>query len=261
VAQHPFLAGPHPRAMAHRGWHTGGTAGLENTLVAFTRAVAEGYAYVETDAQATADGHVVLHHDLTLGRTTTSEGAVGRLTLREVGEVLVGGREPVPTLREVLTALPGVRLNLDLKTDAAVLPVLAVLEATDAWHRVCLASFSESRLERVRRLAGRRLLTALGPRSVAALRARSVLPVALPATGLPRGDVVQVPVGVPGVRLVDRRLVHEAHRGGREVHVWTVDDRTSMVRLLDLGVDGIITDAPDVLQEVLEVRGERRHGA
>jgi glycerophosphoryl diester phosphodiesterase len=138
--------------------------------------------------------------------------------------------------------------------------VLAVLEATGAWHRVCLASFSESRLERVRRLAGRRVLTALGPRSVAALRARSVLPVALPAAGLPRGDVVQVPVGVPGVRLVDRRLVHEAHRGGREVHVWTVDDRASMVRLLDLGVDGIITDAPDVLREVLEVRGQRRHG-
>lgn len=255
MAPHPFLAGPHPRAMAHRGWHTGLLTGLENTLAAFTRAVEEGYAYVETDAQATADGHVVLHHDLTLGRTTTAEGAVGRLGLTEVRQVLVGGREPVPTLREVLAALPGVRLNIDLKTDATVLPVLAALEAADAWHRVCLASFSEPRLARVRRLAGPRLLTALGPRSVAALRARSVLPVGLPRAGLPHGGVVQVPVGVPGLRLVDRRLVHEAHRGGREVHVWTIDDRATMARLLEVGVDGLITDAPDVLREVLDVRG------
>lgn len=241
--------------MAHRGWHTGAMAGLENTLAAFTRAVEEGYTYVETDAQATADGHVVLHHDRTLGRTTAGEGAVGGLTLREIGDGLVGGREPVPTLREVLDALPGVRLNIDLKTDAAVRPVLAVLESTDAWHRVCLSSFSESRLARVRRLVGPRLLTALGPLSVAALRARSVLPFSLPATGLPHGEVVQVPVGVPGFRLVDRRLLREAHRTGREVHVWTVDDRSEVERVLDLGVDGIITDAPDVLREVLDIRG------
>lgn len=241
--------------MAHRGWHTGTMAGLENTLAAFTRAVEEGYAYVETDAQATADGHVVLHHDRTLGRTTAGDGTVGGLTLRELGDELVGGREPIPTLREVLDALPGVRLNIDLKTDAAVLPVLAVLEVTGAWHRVCLASFSESRLARLRRLVGPRLLTALGPRSVAALRARSVLPLSLPATGPPPGDVVQVPVGVPGLRLVDRRLLREAHRTGREVHVWTVDDRSEVERLLDLGVDGVITDAPDVLREVLDIRG------
>ena len=241
--------------MAHRGWHTGTTVGLENTLVAFTRAVEEGYAYVETDAQATADGHVVLHHDRTLGRTTAGPGTVGGLTLRELGNELVGGREPIPTLREVLEALPGVRLNIDLKTDAAVRPVLAVLEATGAWHRVCLSSFSESRLARVRRLVGPRLLTALGPRSVAALRARSVLPLSLAAAGPPHGDVVQVPLGVPGLRLVDRRLLREAHRTGREVHVWTVDDRSEVERVLDLGVDGIITDAPDVLREILGARG------
>lgn len=244
--------------MAHRGWHTDALTGLENTVRAFARAASEGYSYVETDARVTADGTVVLHHDPFLGRTTGANALISDLTLAEVQTLAVGGREPVPTLAEALAALPHTRFNVDLKVEAAVRPVLTDLEDADAWDRVCLASFSEPRLNRLRDLAGPRLFTGLGPRSVAALRARSVLPVPLPARGLPRGDVVQVPPGTGLVRLVDRRLLAQAHRTGREVHVWTIDDRARMHQLLDLGVDGIVTDAPDVLREVLDRRGSWR---
>lgn len=248
---HPFLDAPRPRAMAHRGWHTGALAGLENTMAAFRRAVAEGYDYVETDARVTADGVVLAHHDATLVRTCGVARSIAGSTAAQLRRVRVGGRQPVPSLAEVLDALPDTRFNIDLKTDEVTVPLLRVLDELDAWHRVCLASFSERRLARARHLAGPWLLTSLGPASVAALRARSVLPVGLPRGGLPVGGVVQVPAGVRGMRLVDRRLIAEAHRGGREVHVWTVDDPERMRALLRLGVDGIITDAPDVLHRVL----------
>lgn len=241
--------------MAHRGWHTGELTGLENTLAAFVRAAAEGYAYVETDAQATADGAVVLHHDATLTRTTGVAAPVVQLSLPEVRRALVGGQEPVPTLDEVLRALPHTRFNIDLKTDAVVDPLLRLLNVHEAWDRVCLASFSDSRLARVRRLTRGRVLTSLGPASVGALRVRSLLPVGLPARGPPSGQLVQVPAGARWLPLVDHRFLAQAHRSGREVHVWTVDSPTRMHALLELGVDGIITDAPEVLREVLDTRG------
>ncbi len=256
--RHPFLDGPYPRAMAHRGWHIGNLAGMENTLSAFVRAVDEGYAYVETDAHTSADGVVVLHHDLGLARTTGGAGHLATLSAAELSGLLVAGREPVPTLAEVLLALPRTRFNIDVKADSTVRPLLTVLSDTDSWDRVCVAAFSEPRLRQLRRLAGPRLLTSLGPTSVAALRVRALLPVGMPTTGLPVGDVAQVPVGAWGLRVVDRRFVGEVHHGSREVHMWTVNEAALMHGLLDRGVDGVITDAPDVLREVLESRGQWR---
>lgn len=254
---HPYLSGRHPRAMAHRGWHTGDLAGCENTLAAFTRAVAEGYQHVETDARATADGTAVLHHDATLGRTTSGSGPLAATSTAALAGVRVAGREPVPTLAETLAALPRTRLNVDVKSDDAVVPVLEAVAAADAWDRVCLAAFSGARLARLRRLAGPRLCTALAPAEVLALRVRSVsllaLPRRRPGPGAP--SCAQVPPGAGPARLVDRRFVAQAHRHGLEVHAWTVDDRAQLVRLLDLGVDGVITDAPDVARDVLAARG------
>ncbi|WP_460866291.1 glycerophosphodiester phosphodiesterase family protein [Rhodococcus aerolatus] len=241
--------------MAHRGWHTADLAGLENTLAAFTRAVDEGYAYVETDARAAADGTAVLHHDAGLDRTTTASGPVAARSAAELAHARVGGREPVPTLREALRALPRTRFNVDVKTDDAVPGVLEDLAATDAWDRVCLASFSGRRLARLRAAAGPRLCTALSPAGVLALRVRAVALVDLPHRWLPAGLCAQVPLGPAAAPLVDRRLLLQAHRLGLEVHAWTVDDPRATARLLDLGVDGVITDRPDLLRDLLVARG------
>ncbi len=269
-SRHPFLGGRHPRATTHRGWHTGDLAGCENTLAAFVRAAAEGFHHVETDVRITADGVAVLHHDATLHRSTGHPGELAATPWTEVATLRVAGREPVPTLEETLRALPRTRLLVDVKTDSGTGPVLDVLERTDAWHRVCLAGFSDARLARLRRLAGPRLLTSAGPRTIAGLRVRSVLPVSLrsvlpvslrsvlpvslPSPGRFRPQVVQLPVGAGPLRVVDRRLLAQARRNGCEVDVWTVDDRAEVARLLDLGVDGIITDAPDVLRAELVAR-------
>jgi glycerophosphoryl diester phosphodiesterase len=250
---HPFLDGPRPRALAHRGWHLDDLAGMENSLSAFTRAAAEGYRYIETDVHATADGVVIVHHDPSLDRTTDRTGVITELPFAEVSKAKVGGREPVCSLDVALEELPETLFNIDVKADSAVEPVLRTVRRHDAWDRVCLASFADDRLARLRKRGGERLLTSAGQRSARLLWLSSRLPV-LPLRRLIGGAAAQVPPRHKGLEVVDSRFVDRAHRWGLEVHAWTVDDSAEMTRLLDLGVDGLVTDRPDVLREVLRDR-------
>lgn len=251
--RHPFLDGPFPRAFAHRGWHVGGLAGMENSLAAFRTAVAEGYCYLETDVRATRDGVVVVMHDATLDRTTDSSGEIERQDWKVVRTARVNGREPVCRLDDLLEELPDALLNVDVKADSAVTPTLELLHRTNSWHRVCLTAFSETRLRRLRAAAGARLLTSMGPASAAALRLRSVCPVP-PAAAPICGELAQLPVRWCGIPVIDQALVRYAHRLNAEVHVWTVNRAVEMHALLDLGVDGLMTDRPDLLRDVLHTR-------
>ncbi|QFU90169.1 putative glycerophosphoryl diester phosphodiesterase 1 [Amycolatopsis sp. YIM 10] len=251
---HPYLADPLPRALAHRGWHLDELADMENSLSAFRRAVDEGYRYVETDVHATSDGVAVAQHDATLDRTTDSSGLVASLPWARVRRAKIGGREGVSRLEDVLEELPETRFNVDLKTDAVVGPFVRVLERMNAFDRVAAASFSDARLARVRRLAGPRLLTALGPRSAGVLWANGWLPF-LRLGFLSRGAMAQVPVRQGRLKLVDRSFVRAAGYAGVEVHCWTINDAAEMRALLDLGVKGLVTDRPDVLRDVLVERG------
>jgi glycerophosphoryl diester phosphodiesterase len=257
---HPYLDGPYPRAYAHRGWHIGELAGAENTLAAFRRAVAEGFGYLELDVHASRDGVVMVHHDATLDRTTDGAGPLAAYTAAELAAVRVLGREPLPRLADVLAELPGTRITVELKSATAVEPVLELLEATDSWHRVCLGSFHDGWLNRARAQAGPRLCTSLGRGSAFGLRSRAWLGrLAGPAARLPAppvtGNLAQLPRRVGRLMVVDPALLAVAHRHGLEVHVWTIDDPAQMDELLDLGVDGILSDRPDLLREVLLRRG------
>jgi glycerophosphoryl diester phosphodiesterase len=242
-------------AFAHRG---GAADGLENTLTAFRRAVDLGYRYLETDVHATADGVLVAFHDATLDRVTDARGEIARLPWRTVRTARVAGREPLPLFEELLERFPTARFNVDVKAEPAVAPLVAAIGAAGAWDRVCVGSFSQRRIELVRRAAGPRLAVSLGVRGVAALRLLGGLgyPGRAPAwTGLAHAVCVQVPERQSGVRVVDRRLLRAAHRRGLQVHVWTVNDRERMAALLDLGVDGIMTDHVETLRAVLTERG------
>lgn len=251
---HAFFAGPYPRAFVHRGWHYGDLAGMENSLAAFRRAVAEGYHYLETDVHATSDGVVVVHHDPALDRTTDRSGAVARLPWQEVRAAKIGGREPVSRLEEVLEELPDALFNIDVKAEGAIEPLVATLRRTNAFGRVCVASFSEARLARVRRSAGERVLTSMGTGAIARLWTAGRLPAFVRGR---RGHqrIAQVPLRQGRVTVVDRRLIDAARRRGIEVHVWTIDDAAQMNELIDLGVDGLMTDRPEVLRDVLRGRG------
>lgn len=226
---------------------------MENSLSAFRRAVAEGYRYIETDVRATADGTVVVQHDEDLDRTTDGHGTVGALPWSEVRSARIGGREPVCRLEDALEELPETFFNIDVKSDAAVGEVLRVLRRQHATDRVCLAAFSDRRLRALRR--GGATLTSMGPRSVAALWAGSRVAGA-PLRWMVQGGMAQVPPERGRLRVIDRRFAGLAHRWGLEVHAWTIDDAAEMAALLDLGVDGLVTDRPDVLRDVLRGRGQ-----
>jgi glycerophosphoryl diester phosphodiesterase len=257
-ADHGFLTGPYPRAFVHRGWHYDDLAGMENSLAAFKRAIAEGYRYLETDVHATSDGVVVVHHDEVLERTTDANGRVARLPWRTVRAAKIGGREPISRIEEVLEELPDALINIDLKSDAAIEPMLAVLRHMNAFDRVCLASFSEARMARVRRLAGTNVLTSMGMAAMAGFWASSKLPQMLtrPST---RPLICQVPIRYGPLTVVDKRLITVARHRGAEVHVWTIDDAPQMRELLDLGVDGLMTDRPQLLKSVLIERNLWAH--
>ncbi|MET9262506.1 glycerophosphodiester phosphodiesterase family protein [Amycolatopsis sp. NPDC004079] len=250
----PYLADSLPRAFAHRGWHLGDLEGLENSLPAFQRAAAEGYRYLETDVHATSDGVVVVHHDSTLDRTTDGRGAIATQTWAQLKDVKIDGRAPLSRLEDLLEELPEAFFNIDVKADGAVVPFVRALQRTGAIDRVAAASFSDSRLARLRRLAGPKLLTAMGPRSAFLLWANGWAPL-LPISRFSAGWLAQVPVRQGPLTVVDRSFVKSAVRRGFEVHTWTIDDADQMRTLLDLGVHGIVTDRPDLLREVLRERG------
>ncbi|MDW8809212.1 glycerophosphodiester phosphodiesterase [Streptomyces scabiei] len=247
--RHPYLDHPGPIAFAHRG---GAADGLENTTAQFRQAVKSGYRYIETDVHATLDGKLVAFHDATLDRVTDGAGRIADLSWKEIRRARVAGVEPVPLFEDLLEEFPEVRWNVDLKAESALHPLLNLIARTGSFDRVCVGSFSEARVARAQRLAGPRLATSYGTGGVLGLRLRSW---GVPA-GLRRTAVAaQVPEVQSGVPVVDHRFVRAAHARGLQVHVWTVNEPQRMHRLLDLGVDGIMTDHIDTLRKVLEDRG------
>ena len=252
AARFAFLDGPLPLAMAHRG---GAIEHLENTLPAFEACVAMGYRYLETDVRATADGVLIAFHDPTLDRVTDHTGRIDQLPWDEVARARIGGREPIVRLEELLGAWPDVRFNLDIKAAGVIAPLVRTVRRVGVVERICLASFSDARIAAARRAFGPSVCTALGPRGVAALRLSSYSP---RAAGLVRmqAGCAQVPLQLGGRALVDERFVAAAHARGLQVHVWTVDSPEEAETMLDLGVDGIMTDRPAMLRATLEERGQ-----
>ncbi|MBK6502883.1 MULTISPECIES: glycerophosphodiester phosphodiesterase family protein [Candidatus Neomicrothrix] len=240
---HPYLALPGPHAIAHRG---GASEAPENTMAAFRHAVRARYPYLETDTHATADGVLVAFHDDHLDRVTDREGPIAELPYSEVAKARVNGQS-IPLLEELLEEFPEQRFNIDAKSDAAGAHLPALLRRTNALARVCLASFSTERLVRLRRELGDKACTAASPREIGQWRAGRV------GTGF---NVLQVPTTHKSIELVTRRTVARAHRAGVPVHVWTIDDPQEIERLLDLGVDGIITDSLENLTTALDRRGQ-----
>ena len=163
-----FLDHPRPLAIAHRG---GASHYPENSWKAFEHAVGLGYAYLETDAHATADGTVVAFHDKTLDRVTDSAGAIAKLTAAQVAAARIGGTEPIPLLADLLTSWPAHRFNIDVKDEPVIVPLIGVLRATNAWDRVCLTSFSGRRLSATRALLPRPVCMATPPAAVGAIKA------------------------------------------------------------------------------------------
>lgn len=241
-------------ALAHRGGVVSGHGTrLENTAAAFAAAVAAGFRYLETDVRVTRDGELVALHDPVLDRVSDASGAVAELPYREVAGARVGGVEPVPRLADLLEEFPDARFNLDVKSDDAVIPLARLVAERAAGDRVCVSSFSVRRIREFRRLAGPGVATGASALGVAWTGFGFGVRNLRASTGV----ALQVPSRVVRNRLplVVAGMVAAAHRSGRVVHVWTIDDPAEMHRLIDLGVDGLVSDRTDLLKAVLVERG------
>ncbi|WAP51928.1 glycerophosphodiester phosphodiesterase [Arthrobacter sp. ATA002] len=250
---YPYFDSPAPLGLAHRGFSP---EGLENTMTAFRAAAALGFGYLETDVRTTRDGVLLAFHDASLDRVAGGGGPVRDLSFREVqGGARVGGTEPVPAFEELLTALPEVRLNVDIKDAAGAAELARLLDKHEAHNRVLVTSFSDRRrLAALRRLdrpaasSAGALFTALtvlfAPAGLAGLLAR-----------LGRYQCLQVPERQGPLRIVTPGFIRRCYRAGLQVHVWTVNEPADMERLLNLGVDGLVSDRADLLAGLLAQRG------
>jgi glycerophosphoryl diester phosphodiesterase len=242
---------PHrPRVLAHRGLALDAP---ENSLLAFARAAEAGAGYVETDVHVSFDGVAVIAHDPTLKRVAGRDVPVGKLTMAELRRVDLGHGQGFCSLEEALDGFGELRFNVDVKAERAVPATVAAVRRTTAAGRVLLTSFSDARRRRLGELVPQAVTSAGREGVVRALRASYSTASAF-RRALRGATALQVPEGLGGVRIVTPRFVARAHEAGAEVHVWTVNDPARMTRLLDLGVDGLVTDRADLAVPLVAAR-------
>jgi glycerophosphoryl diester phosphodiesterase len=199
----------------------------------------------------------VILHDSSLPATSGVSGAIDQLSWPQARTADLGAGEAIPTLEELLVALPDMRVNIDIKAASAVEPTVDVIERLNAHDRVLVTSFSDRRRRRALRLLSKRVASSAGTAVIpAVLAAKTPATRALAWRILHDSDCLQLPPRVGRLAVITPRLVRAVHASGRQVHAWTVDDPVQMRALLDIGVDGIITDRADLLRDVLIARDE-----
>jgi len=272
---HPFFQGYKFFGFVHRG---GDEKKTENTLEAFQYSSDLGFVFMETDVQSTSDGRVVIFHDADLKRIAGIDKKIKDLTFDEVTNIdLINGGK-IPSLEETLFSFPNLRFNIDIKTNSAVEESIKIIKSQEALTRVCLASFSNKRIRSIRKLAGSQSCTSMSQLEVVnaifhvlaenlgsginlrrkmrgdeAYFKSKWMRTTIPFNGIP--DCAQVPVGQWGIPIVTQSFIRIMNLLGKFVHVWTIDEPEEMNRLIDLGVDGLMTDKPSILKSTLIDRG------
>ena len=246
ASKYPYLDHDGVLAFAHRG---GDRVAPENTMAAFADAVAQGYRYLETDVHASKDGVVYAFHDDNLARMVGEDVAISTLTAKEIDALKLHGGHHIPRMAELFESFPEARFNIDAKAWPVVEPLIELLTKTQTQARCCIGSFSDKRIKAVLHGAGD-MCHSVGPLGAARFRFAAFGHVPL---GYSAG-CLQFPIRQYGFEMVTRASVAYAHKRGLQVHVWTINDESTMHELLDLGVDGLMTDDCALLKRVLENR-------
>lgn len=245
-----------PRVLAHRGL---ALEAPENTLLAFAKALAVGVTHLETDVHGSADGVAMISHDPDLTRLAGRSVRVSQLTSHELRRIQLGNGQGFCSLADALDAFPDTRFNIDIKSADAVAPTVAAIRDAHAVERVLIGSFDAARrLAVVRALPG--VATSVSARgAVAAVRAaRSPGGLRFVRRVLRDVDAVQLPLSVLRMPTMTPRTIAAFHAADVEVHAWTINDEPTMERLLDLGVDGLVTDRADLAMAVVRRRSDTR---
>ena len=240
---HPYLDVPGVAISAHRG---GSIEAPENTIESFEYSIELGSSYIETDVQLSSNGIPYIFHDDDLKRLFGKNIIFNSLHSDEIDELILFDKYKIPTLESTLQKFPDTLFQIDVKTDEVVLPTMEVIKKTNSTDKVCIASFSSKRLKQVRKLYPEICLS-MGP--------YEVMKLLLASFGLYRkevpGNCLQIPIYQYGIKLVTKRFINYIHSIGLKIHVWTINDEDTMQKLIDLGVDGIITDRPKALKDLL----------
>lgn len=240
-----------PRMLAHRGLAIDAP---ENTLLAFLKALALGAQYIETDVHASKDGVAVIVHDPDLSRVAGRDVMVRELTVEQLKSIDLGEGHTFSTLAEALNAFPDARFNIDIKAADAAGPAASAILAAGATNRVLIGSFNDRR-----RRAAVDLLPGVATSAAPGLILLALIGAKLGLSPLVkralRGiDAVQMPVASGGITIATKRVIAAFHDAGVEIHIWTVNEVATMKRLLDLGVDGLVTDRVDLALDLTESR-------
>ena len=241
---HPYLNSNKKLAIAHRG---GISRYPENTMEAFQEAIDLGYKYLETDIQVTSDNKLVIFHDDKLDRLTNVSGKLKERSWDEIKHTKINNKYSIPMLSELITSWPDIKINIDPKIDDCIGPLIDFLKKNDVFDRVCIGSFSQSRLDILRKELGTKLCTSAGPSEVFKIK----FPFLSSPNNHIKANCIQVPVKYYGIKIINEKFVNFCHSQDLQVHAWTINDPEEMSNLLDIGVDGIISDNINELKNIL----------
>lgn len=231
-------------AFAHRG---GNEFAPENSFRAFKSAVDIGYKYLETDVHLTKDGFLIAFHDDTLDRVTDKSGLIRDLTLSEIKKAKIAGTDEIPLLSELLNSFTDCFFNIDCKVDETVQPLINLINNKDFINRVCIGSFSQKRINFIRKSLGKFVKTSMGPAEV-------ILSKFLSYTSLGynfKSSYTSIPIRRYGINLLEERNINYLKSNNQKVIAWTINDEDQMKMLINIGIDGIMTDNLTLLKKVL----------
>ena len=231
-------------AFAHRG---GNEFAPENSFKAFESAVNIGYKYLETDVHLTKDGFLIAFHDDSLDRVTNKSGLIRDLTLKEIKKAKIGGSEEIPLLSELLISFPNCFFNIDCKVDETVLPLINLLKNSEFLNRVCIGSFSQKRINFIRSSLGNDIKTSMGPAEVILSKFLSFTSIGYNF----KSSYTSIPIRRYGVNLLDKRNINYLKSNNQKVIAWTINEEDQMKKLINMGVNGIMTDNLSLLKRVL----------
>ena len=232
------------KVLAHRG---GAEESYENTTESFEYSQLLGCEFIETDVQVSSDGIPYIFHDDDLKRILNKPVRFDSLSSNEIDDLSIFNSYNIPKLSDTLLRFPNLCFQIDFKTDEVVMPALDVINDMNVFDRVCIASFSSKRLQKVRSLYPD-LCISMGPNEVFKTLVASLN---LFKGEIP-GDCLQIPMSYYGIKIVSKRFVDFVHSRGLKIMIWTINDIETFKYLIDLGVDGIITDKPKLLFQTIE---------
>jgi glycerophosphoryl diester phosphodiesterase len=218
---------------------------IENSFEAFNSVIQMGYKYIETDLRMTLDGEVIAFHDPDLKRLFNLDLQVKDLTFNQIDNLFKEKNCSLLTLEDTLKKFPKIHFNIDLKVEEVIQDSIKVVTDLNAFDRVCFASFRSSRTEKVLR-HNQNIIVSMGMKDVALFKFFNFHNEKI--------KIVQIPLKWKGIKILTRNLIQKAQKSNLLVHVWTINDRKLINNLIDLGVNGIVTDEPELLMEIMKKR-------